>query len=64
MQRLFNVEKGLASDIMYAQDLCRGIVEEAAPMENEVLKILQNEEGTLLLAQTEDTKDAEDRAPN
>ena len=33
-------------------------------VENEVLKILQNEEGTLLLAQTEDTKDAEDRAPN
>jgi len=38
LQRLFNVEKGLASDIMYAQDLCRGIVEEATPMETEVLK--------------------------
>jgi thiol-disulfide isomerase/thioredoxin len=38
LQRLFNVEKGLASDIMYAQDLCRGIVEEATPMETEALK--------------------------
>jgi len=38
LQRLFNVEKGLASDIMYAQDLCRGIVEEATPMEPEYLK--------------------------
>jgi thiol-disulfide isomerase/thioredoxin len=38
MKQLFGIEKGLASDIMYAQDLCRGIVEEASPMETEALK--------------------------
>jgi thiol-disulfide isomerase/thioredoxin len=38
LKQLFNVEKGLASDIMYAQDLCRSIVEEATPMETGALK--------------------------
>jgi thiol-disulfide isomerase/thioredoxin len=36
-KELFNVDKGLATDIMYAQDLCRGIVEEATPVEAQSL---------------------------
>lgn len=33
-KELFNVDKGLATDLMYAQDLCRGIVEEASPLDS------------------------------
>jgi len=61
LQQLFKVEKGLASDIMYAQDLCRGIVEEATPMETEVLKKHLNQIKTpfiseYILSQNEQTK--------
>lgn len=33
-KELFNVDKGLATDLMFAQDLCRGIVEEASPLDS------------------------------
>jgi thiol-disulfide isomerase/thioredoxin len=39
LKRKFGVEKGFASDIMIAQDLCTSIVEEATPMDADRLKI-------------------------
>lgn len=62
LKQLFGVEKGLATDIMTSQDLCRKIVEEASPMEDDALKLATNNFSTpffadYIAAQNELTKE-------
>ncbi|MFW6275290.1 MAG: hypothetical protein ACOC2M_01495 [bacterium] len=41
LEKLFGVEIGLATDIMYAQDACRTIVQEVTPVSDVALKNIQ-----------------------
>jgi thiol-disulfide isomerase/thioredoxin len=59
LKQLCNIDKGFAADIMYAQDLCRSIVQESTPMETEELKSKLTKISTPFIAEYVLTKNEE-----
>jgi len=51
LKRLFNVQPGLGSDIMLAQDNCQKIVEEVSPLSDKKLKAIQQQFTTTFIAE-------------
>jgi thiol-disulfide isomerase/thioredoxin len=43
LKTLFGIQQGLASDVMFAQDNCRKIVEEISPVDDKKLKTIQQQ---------------------
>jgi len=51
LKKSFNVQPGLARDIMIAQDYCRNIVEEVSPVSDKKLKAIQQQFATPFVPQ-------------
>lgn len=50
LKTLFGIQKGLATDVMLAQDNCRKIVEELSPADDKKLKTIQQQFSTPFIA--------------
>jgi len=50
LKTLFGIQQGLATDVMFAQDNCRKIVEEISPVDDKKLKTIQQQITTPFIA--------------